>query len=256
MVLNEFIICSTIIYFEQIARSVKTLQTKWKNIKAIARRRESLARKAQSATGGGSLAPHERRVVESSLYNDVVNKLGVSAKGNNPRFDSDGASTSGVPAPTPRLHRVMSMDTRSESSRMSTATPSSLFADLDIDGTFPPPATTTATAATSSTATSSHSGQSNRSTDEPLSKRARISTPTGALDEHLAQQQENNLLHKQYLTFQIERAKIAKEREKLQTRLVEIDIEKANALKNIEIDKQQKLADLEILAKRREMGME
>lgn len=56
----------------------------------------------QKETGGGSLTPHETRVVNSSAYMDLVSKLGISASGNDPRADSDGNRAT-VRPPTDRL---------------------------------------------------------------------------------------------------------------------------------------------------------
>lgn len=56
----------------------------------------------QKITGGGSLTPHETRVVNSSAYMDLASKLGISASGNDPRADSDGNRTT-VRPPTDRL---------------------------------------------------------------------------------------------------------------------------------------------------------
>lgn len=44
-------------------------------------------------TGGGSLSNAERQVVEWQSYSDLILKMGESASGNEPRNDSDAAST-------------------------------------------------------------------------------------------------------------------------------------------------------------------
>lgn len=70
--------------------------------------------KEQNVTGGGQLKPRERRIVNSLGYLELANKLGKSAKGNSPRFDSDSEVTC-VSAPTERLRarltaRIFSTD--------------------------------------------------------------------------------------------------------------------------------------------------
>lgn len=75
------------------------------------------------------------------------------------------------------------------------------------------------------------------------------------LYDNLAQQEENNALHKQYLELQIQRAEVALHGEQLRTQLAEFEIQKATELKNIEMNKQKSLAKMEIEAKRRELNL-
>lgn len=89
------------------------MQNKWKNIKAKAKQRNRLIRQALKRTGGGSLKPAERQIAESTLYNDVVAKLGIAPEGNLSRFDSDASVNVVVPPPTARLRRVMSLGSQS-----------------------------------------------------------------------------------------------------------------------------------------------
>lgn len=61
------------------------------------------------ATGGGSLTKQEKRLVQSTAYQDLVLKLGISATGNEARSDSDALSTKApVEPPNQRLTRVFS----------------------------------------------------------------------------------------------------------------------------------------------------
>lgn len=94
----------------KLDRSIATLKNKWKTIKSNARRRQNISKKAQSKTGGASLTAAEKRILESTLFSDVVTRLGISATGNEPRFDSDAgpSSSSIVAAPTKRLRTVFS----------------------------------------------------------------------------------------------------------------------------------------------------
>lgn len=69
-----------------------------------------IGEKAQSQTGGGKLNAAELRIVNVREYADNANKLGISASGNAPRFDSDNASAD--MASTKRLQRLLSLDGR------------------------------------------------------------------------------------------------------------------------------------------------
>lgn len=54
------------------------------------------------------------KILKSSLYEDLANKLGKSAKGSDPRFDSDSsAGSSAAIPPTPRLKRIASTSSSS-----------------------------------------------------------------------------------------------------------------------------------------------
>lgn len=75
------------------------------------------------------------------------------------------------------------------------------------------------------------------------------------LNEHIKQQQEINELQKEYLEIQINRSRVALEREKLTMRVTELELQKAEELNNIEIDKQRRLADLDIAARQRQLNM-
>lgn len=59
-------------------RSLNTIQNKWKNLKANARRRNQLIKKAQTQTGGGKLSHYEQKIVDSNLLADVATRLGNS----------------------------------------------------------------------------------------------------------------------------------------------------------------------------------
>lgn len=123
----------------QIDRTVKSLQEKWKNVKKAARRRDILIKKAENQTGGGTLTPAEKRIVESQLYADIVTRMGVSARGNPARFDNDNPSPSGLCAPSIRLQRALSSSNRSmsmdEMSILSTSSSNiaSRFNDLQLN---------------------------------------------------------------------------------------------------------------------------
>lgn len=94
-------------YHFQIDRSIDRLENKWKNIKHDARQRDTYIKKARLRTGGGELTKKEKRIVDSPLYADIVNKLGISASGNVPRFDNDQSNS--IPLPSKRLRNVLSL---------------------------------------------------------------------------------------------------------------------------------------------------
>lgn len=71
---------------------------KFKNAKQSARTVDVLL-KQQSNTGGGSLTPKEKRIVNSVGYLELANKLGRSARGNMPRADSDADLTASLTSP-------------------------------------------------------------------------------------------------------------------------------------------------------------
>lgn len=75
-------------FFFQFNRNVDFLQTKWKHIEANARRWNQHIRQSQAQTGGGKLSEAEKRIISSQLYSDIVDRLGASASGVAPRFDS------------------------------------------------------------------------------------------------------------------------------------------------------------------------
>lgn len=93
-------------------RTIQSLKTKWKNVKEKCRRRDKIAKSSQTKTGGGSLSTSERRIIESEVYMDVVRRLGISAKGNDPRHDSDSIGKAVLP-PTPRLRAMQSQPSTS-----------------------------------------------------------------------------------------------------------------------------------------------
>lgn len=95
--------------YQKAIRTVEYYQKKFANMKDIARKRDQMVAK-QKQTGGGSLTPHETRVVNSSAYMDLASKLGISASGNDPRADSDGNRAMTRP-PTDRLACVLETPT-------------------------------------------------------------------------------------------------------------------------------------------------
>lgn len=75
------------------------------------------------------------------------------------------------------------------------------------------------------------------------------------LNENLMKQQENYSLQEEYWKLQVKRAEEALHREKLETQLVQINLQKATELKAIETNKQKSLAKMEIEVKRREYNL-
>lgn len=75
------------------------------------------------------------------------------------------------------------------------------------------------------------------------------------LKDHIIQLHEINGLQKQYLELQISRARVVLEHEELKKKKTELELQKAEELKQIEIDKQRRLAALEIEAKERQLNL-
>lgn len=238
------------------------MKNKWKNIKASARRRDALIKQAQTKTGGGKLTAPEKRIIESQSYADIANKLGISAKGNEARFDSDNVSGASIEPPTRRLKRALREKEPAddifvdEDSRMST---SSAMSTDSVNTTFEDVSDDHATPSSSNHVFPTMSAPSNESSEAAVNpkkkKKPNAEDYSSQFKVNLEQQQKNNLLQKQYLEVQIERSQIAKEREILEKRLVQMKVDKEQALMDIELDKQRQLAALEIEAKRREYGL-
>lgn len=75
------------------------------------------------------------------------------------------------------------------------------------------------------------------------------------LNENLKEQHEAYTLQKEYWKLQVQRAEEGLNRDKLETQLVQINMEKATELKTIEVNKQKWLAKMEIEARRRELNL-
>lgn len=260
----------------------------------MARTRDALLKRAQFKTGGGMLSDKEKRIAESNLYSDVATRMGISASGNVPRFDSDSVSSNDVLAPTRRLRRVQSMSER----RVSFAVDVEqlvIASDEDFEMTEPMTLSSSASLSqplqqpmpqpsTSSQQPMPQTSTSQPSTSRPTTLQSSASRTTAKkkgtrrpstsirtdnkrakndirsenlllLNEHIKQQQEINELQKEYLEIQINRSRVALEREKLSLRVTELELQKAEELKNIEIDKQRRLADLDIAARQRQLNM-
>lgn len=236
-------------------------------------------KKSLNATGGGKLTSKERRIVHSPLYRETANKMGVSATGNDPRFDSDSQdSVSALDPPTKRLREAearqnlladnLNISDECLNFDISLGIPEDArtsFENILSQATTPatasslqrPPQTRTAkTATATATATNATVTSSQRipvrtptTSSQAVSSRVTTNTP---LSEHLNQQVDTSSLHKQYLEMQIERTKIAIEREKLQMRLVEIEVLKAETLWADEVEHKKLMMELEAQAMRRE----
>lgn len=246
----------------------------------MARTRDALLKRAQFKTGGGMLSDKEKRIAESNLYSDVATRMGISASGNVPRFDSDSVSSNDVLAPTRRLRRVQSVSERRVSFAVDVE---QLVIESDEDFEMTEPMTLSSSASLSQPlqqpmpqpSTSSQQPMPQTSTTQPTTaKKKGTRRPSTSirtdnkrakndirsenlllLNEHIKQQQEINELQKEYLDIQINRSRVALEREKLSLRVTELELQKAEELKNIEIDKQRRLADLDIAARQRQLNM-
>lgn len=242
--------------FFQFNRNVDFLQTKWKHIKANARRRNQLIRQSQTQTGGGKLSEAEKRIISSQLYSDIVDRLGASASGVAPRFDSDStsSSTAFVDPPTTRLRRTRST--------VSFVDADEIFDDVLMADDMQEPSLIDEAEAGPSSASQS-------STNRKQSvKRLSTSSRGGAkrkrsvsqadnmelLNEYIIAQQDSLQLQTKYHEIQIKRAEIALETEILRKRQAEVELEKSTALKEIEVSKQQRMAELEIEAAERNLA--
>lgn len=222
-------------------------------------------RDSQSQTGGGKLTAAEKRANNNPLFKHVVSKLGISAVGNAPRHDSD-ATTSIVEPPTNRLKRSLRISSAvnyDEETRMSTES------EVDFPNTslefstqgssqsgfhrsIDQPSTSTATASSSSRR---RPRQDSEASVAAPAKRQRKNNHFSDMQDVLKQQIENNELQTKYLELSIERAEIAKNRENILLRRAEIELKQAEECMRIEIEKKQKLADMEIEARRRELDL-
>lgn len=207
------------------------MQTKWKNIKQSARKREALRRKTQIQTGGGKLTQTEQRIVDSVLYADIALKMGASATGNTSRFDSD--STNAVPSPP--TNRLSNAIVESEESRMSFDSDSMLFSatsirqngdnDYDMNDTVVTASHKKASIRTKSISNSSES--LSRSTTPIKNIRDVRAEATIQLSEFLTKNNENNELHSQLLRQQIDREELSKQCASAQVRKSEAEARKA-----------------------------
>lgn len=95
-----------------------------------ARERE-VYKKEMTKTGGGSLTPKQKKIANNLLYEDLAAKLGVSATGNDARFDNDSSSSSSVKPPTERLRKRLNATT-SEHSEISDSMAEQSDSDISI----------------------------------------------------------------------------------------------------------------------------
>lgn len=220
------------------------------------------------------MTPAEKRIMESTLFADVVTRLGISATGNEPRFDSDaGPSSSTVAAPTKRLRTVLS---RADLGDFDDVTNMSFGSDGE---TTPTPLVENVDVAVASLNTSSQSNRSdvslveNRSDLEASASNAQTEQTSHSsssrkrnfrevqmenslqLNEQMAKNNETIALQQRYLQLQVERAEMAKDREVLQKRLLEIEVEKMDELKGLEIEKRKLMNDMELEAMRRNLNL-
>lgn len=218
-----------------------------------------LIRQSQSQTGGGKLTESEKRIINSQLYSDVVDRLGASASGNAPRFDSDSTSNVVVP-PTARLRRTRSstisfrdeIDVIADDVIEDDAIDDDAFEDVDMDVARPDEEEAGPSSASQPLRRKQPAKRLSTSSRSDA-KRKRSITQADILSEYLTNQADLMDLQKQYHEIQIKRAEVALETEILRKRQAEMDLEKTDALNRIEIAKQQRLADLEIAAAERNL---
>lgn len=217
-------------------------------MKTLARRHDAIVRSSQMQTGGGRLTPAEQRAVDNPLFLEIVTKMGVGAQGNQPRHDSDASTSHSTDAPTSRLRRALRITpvvNYDEETRMSTgsssnvANTSSAFSELFDD----------------SQSVSQNSNPRPSVSGDPAAKRRRGLDFSPEMGNLMATQQRNNDLQTKYLELCVERAEIAKTTANIALKKSEIELKTAEECMRIEIEKKQKLADLEIEAKRRELGL-
>lgn len=252
----------------QTNRSIETLQNKWKNVKQVARKREALRKKAQNQTGGGTLSKTEQRIVDSPLFADVATKMGASASGNSSRFDSDLGNLVPIP-PTSRLANAIAYD---EDSQMSFGSSMNNLAvdggsDDDDGGVSTVKKASKRSRSKSVASTSAESFLSSSTTSKNI-RDVRADTVI-QLSEFLSKNTEGVELHTQLLRQQIDceeksnertdlqlrKSKAEAEKAELDLKKAKIDLELAESLKDIEVQKAQKLADMEIEAQRKRLGL-
>lgn len=255
----------------QTNRSVETLQNKWKNIKQVARKREALRKRAQNQTGGGKLSKTEQRIVDSQLYADVAVKMGVSAFGNTARFDSDLDSI-----PTPPTSRLANAILDDDDSQMSFGSAMGNIVDADSVDDYGASASTSGVKKVSKRCASRSKSMASTSVESFFSssfsskniRDVRAET-TVQLSEYLSKNNGNIELQAHLLRQQIDREEKAKERNDFQVRKskaeaeraecdlkkAKIDLELAESLKEIEVEKARKLADMQIEAQRKNLGL-
>lgn len=107
----------------------------------------------------------------------------------------------------------------------------------------------------SSSSANRQSGVNDVSDSQPIPPKRRRVDYSSAIQEVLLKQQDNNELQKQYLQLAVERAEIAKKREMILFQKAELDLKTAEECQQIELDKKRKIAELEIEAKRQELGL-
>lgn len=206
-------------FFYQIEKNVAQLQSKWSNIKPLARRRQKIIIDATKKTGGGSLTEKQKGIIDGPLYRDIATRLGISASGNVPRFDSDSADQSEIEPPSKRLKSKLSLNTSGdETIRRMQKTFSNVHSRNTtlIHDCVPRANTNVVTQVT-------HSDQ--------LTERSHA--------------QIKNDLNEKLLLSRLETAGIVKEKEKIDNELVEIELMKAPALMDDEIDHKRTMMKLE-----------
>lgn len=257
---------------------------KWKNIKQNARKREAIRRKAQHKTGGGKLTAKEQRVADSVLYADIVLKMGASASGNSSRFDSDAAAIV-PPAPTKRLSSaiadlsedsIMSVESNmsSTSKKRKTLETDYTYDNDDDEEGFEVEQHETPLCSTNKRCASRTKSVSNSSDSMPNPAAAKnirdLRAQTQAqLSEFLSKNGETSDLHAQLLRQQIDRGEKSQQFADFQLRKYEaeaqkaefelkkakMDVELTEQLKEIEVQKAQTIANMQIEAQRRQLNL-
>lgn len=249
------------------------------------RRRASLLKKIEGKTGGGKLTTKEKRIVESDSYRDAALRMGISVTGNAPRFDSDSQdSVSNVLCHSKRLKRVLSRANVSENLTNSEETQHAFNLSLDesneshgitsfqncltqpdaptsISQEIPQSANVASSAqrqssfqhASTSTSVSANVQQPGNAEKTPRPYRLSRPAIRNVREVDSTQTTENASLQQEYLNLQIKRTQIGIEREELQKRLVEIDVQKAEMLMMEEVNHKKMMMKLELEAKQEEL---
>lgn len=232
-------------------------------------------KKLGGKTGGGKLTSKETRIVESNSYRDAAIRLGISACGNDPRFDSDSqASGSGVSCNSKRLKRVLSRTNLTENlSHSEDALPpfniSLNDSDEDLRATDfqnilsqqrtpNDDAIEQRQSSVQQTSNPANVASTNIQQTEPVLRRSNQATRVIRKDDYTQMneglQHGNYLLQRDYLNLQIRRTKIAIEKEELQKLLVQIEVDKAQLLMMEEIEHKKTMMKLEVEAKQAEIN--
>lgn len=154
-------------------------------------------------TGGGKLTDKQNRVINGPLYQDVASKLGISASGHLPRFDSDSTSPSTVEPASKRSKYKLDLNTRGVGTSQKCAP-----------------------------TTSANPHNTNLMVNNVTHTVTNLVTDVANSDQL---EDDSNDLEMKILQSQLERDEIVKEKEEIENEMMKIELTKAQALVDEEI---------------------